>query len=231
MTPSFAGAEGLVAACIGGLLTSASPCVLAAIPVAIGFVGGQDARGRRAWLMSLAFVTGMNLALVVLGLAAARLGLLLGALPGPWMVSVGLLLLGAAAAIGRGHGAKPCPSFPAAWQGRLQHSGLAGALAVGALMGTVMSPCATPALAAALAIAGTGTLMDGSIWWGATLLLAYGIGHSLLLLAAGAAPSTVHVLVHRLGSVQRWMPGTRAFSVLLAGAGLWWALQGLGADT
>ena len=42
------GAEGLMAAFIGGVLTSASPCVLTAVPVAVGYVGGQAASPRRA---------------------------------------------------------------------------------------------------------------------------------------------------------------------------------------
>ena len=41
------GAEGLAAAFVGGVLTSASPCVLAAVPVAVGFVGGQAMTPRR----------------------------------------------------------------------------------------------------------------------------------------------------------------------------------------
>ena len=83
------GIEGLAAALAGGLLTSATPCALAAVPVAVGYVGGRAASPGRAWALSLAFVAGMNIALVAMGLAAARLGVLLGALPGPWSVAVG----------------------------------------------------------------------------------------------------------------------------------------------
>ena len=43
------GEEGLIAAFLGGLLTSASPCVLAAVPVVVGFVGGQALSPQRAW--------------------------------------------------------------------------------------------------------------------------------------------------------------------------------------
>lgn len=80
------GLDGLAAAFAGGVLTSASPCVLAAVPVAVGFVGGQANSPRRAWALSLAFVAGMNIALLMMGLAAARLGLMMGMLPGPWLV-------------------------------------------------------------------------------------------------------------------------------------------------
>lgn len=42
------GAEALLAALAGGVLTSASPCVLVAVPVAVGYVGGQAVTPRRA---------------------------------------------------------------------------------------------------------------------------------------------------------------------------------------
>jgi cytochrome c biogenesis protein CcdA len=43
---------------------------------------------------------------------------------------------------------------------------------LGDLLGTAMSPCATPALSAAMALAGTGALGDHSTWQGASLLAA-----------------------------------------------------------
>lgn len=51
-----------------------------------------------------------------------------------------------------------------------------------------MRPGATSALAAALAPAGSGSVLGASMWWDAGILLAYRIGHSLPRLAAGAEP-------------------------------------------
>jgi len=220
------GAEGLLAALVGGVLTSASPCVLAAVPVAVGYVGGQAVTPRRAWALALAFVAGMNVALLAMGLLAARLGLLLGALPGPWSAAVGVLVIAAAVWLWRSPAAACGIRLPAALEQRLARSGLWGALVLGALIGTVMSPCATPALAAALA--GSGGAFGASMWWGAALLLAYGIGHSALLLVAGAMPGAASALMRRFASVQAWLPGRRSFAVLLAVAGSWWMAQGLG---
>jgi cytochrome c biogenesis protein CcdA len=222
------GIEGLAAAFAGGVLTSASPCVLAAVPVAVGYVGGQAVSPRRAWGLALAFVAGMNGALLAMGLLAARLGLLLGSLPGPWSVAVGLLVIAAAAWLWRSQAAACGIHLPAALTQRLARSGVWGAGVLGALIGTVMSPCATPALAAALALAGSGSAFGASMWWGAALLLAYGIGHSALLLLAGAMPSAASALMQRFASAQAWLPGRRSFAALLALAGAWWLVQGLG---
>lgn len=225
------GAEGLLAALVGGVLTSASPCVLAAVPVAVGYVGGQAVTPRRAWALALAFVAGLNLALLAMGLLAARLGWLLGALPGPWSVTVGALVIAAAIWLWRSPAAACGLQLPAAMTLRLARSGLWGAVGLGALMGTVMGPCATPALAAALALAGSGAAFGASMWWGAALLLAYGIGHSALLLVAGAMPSAASGLMQRFAAAQAWLPGRRSFAAVLAAAGAWWIAQGLGLGT
>lgn len=221
------GSETLLAAFVGGVLTSASPCVLAAVPVAVGFVGGQGAAGRRAWLLSGAFVVGMTLALTGLGLVAARLGVLMGALPGAWSLAVGLGVVGLGLWLWFGQAATCRLGLSPAMQQRLAGAGVPGGLMLGALLGTVMSPCATPALAAALTLAGSGALGDGSTWQGAALLAAYGLGHSALLLVAGALPATAQALMQRIEPLQRWLPGRRLFAALLVGAGGWWVSQAL----
>ncbi|MDD5478090.1 cytochrome c biogenesis protein CcdA [Rhodoferax sp.] len=221
------GLEGLAAALLGGVLTSASPCVLAAVPVAVGFVGGQTNNPRLAWGLSLAFVAGMNLALLVMGLLAARLGLMMGTLPGPWLVVVGAGVMVLAIWLWRA-GNSCSISLPSAWQLRLARSGLWGAAVLGALIGTVMSPCATPALGAALAIAGSGAALGASMAWGAALLLAYGLGHSVLLLLAGAMPSAASALIARFSRWDAWLPGRRTFAAVMLLAGAWWVTQGLG---
>jgi len=220
--------EGLATALAGGLVTSASPCALAAVPVAVGYVGGRATSPGRAWALSLAFVIGMNAALLVLGLAAARLGLLLGALPGAWSITVGILVVIGGFWTWYTRTASCALSMPEALERRLAHSGLWGATVLGMLLGTVMSPCATPALAAALAFAGSGALFGASTAWGVMLLLAYGLGHSVLLLVAGALPTAASALVSRFDAWQAWIPGRRAFSALLMAAGVWWIAQGAG---
>jgi len=222
------GAESLLAALLGGILTSASPCVLAAVPVAVGYVGGQSTEPKRAWALSLAFIAGMNVALLLMGLLAARLGVLLGSLPGPWSITVGVLVMSAGVWMWRAQPGACGFRLPVDIERRLAKSGMWGAAVLGAMIGTVMSPCATPALAAALAIAGSGVLLGESMWWGAALLLAYGLGHSILLLLAGAMPSIASATARRFSRMEAWLPGRRAFSIILCAAGLWWIAQGYG---
>jgi cytochrome c biogenesis protein CcdA len=220
------GWEALAAAFVGGVLTSASPCVLAAAPVAVGYVGGQVRTPARAWWLSAAFVAGLTLVLVLLGLLTARLGLLMGALPGPWSVAVGAVIVAAGIWMWRAAPSGAMP-LPARWQQRLAGAGSWGAFALGAMVSTVMSPCATPALAAALAVAGTGAAFGDSMWWGAALLLAYGTGHGMLLLVVGALPGSAQALLTRAGRFERWLPGRRFFALVLAATGAWWIGQGL----
>ena len=219
------GAETLMAAALGGVLTSASPCTLAAVPVALGFVGGQGATPGRSLRLALAFVVGMNLALLGMGLAAARLGVLAGVSSGAFSAALGTLLIAVAGLLWMRPGR--CLTLPLHWQQRLAGSGIWGALVLGALTGTVMSPCATPALALALTVAGAGGAFSASTLWGAALLLAYGLGRSVLVLIAGSAPGAATLLIRRLGQAQAWLPGPRMFAGLLAIAGLWWLWQGL----
>jgi cytochrome c-type biogenesis protein len=216
------GAESLLASVLGGVLTSASPCVLAAVPVAVGYVGGQATEPKRAWALSLALIAGMNLALLVMGLLAARLGLLLGSLPGPWSMAVGTLVVCAAIWMWFANVGACAIHLPIAIERWLAKSGLWGAAMLGSLIGTVMSPCATPALAAALMVAGSGAVLEESMWWGAALLLAYGLGHSVLLLLAGAMPSLASAAIRRFAGIQAWLPGKRSFALVLGAAGLWW---------
>jgi cytochrome c biogenesis protein CcdA len=64
--------------------------------------------------------------------------------------------------------------------------------------------------------------------WGAALLLAYGLGHSVLIALAGAMPSAATAMIARFNRWDAWLPGRRAFALLMGMAGAWWLGQGLG---
>lgn len=213
----------LGAAFTAGLLSAASPCVLAAVPVTVGFVGGQAADGRAALRLTLGFVLGLILAFVGLGLAAARLGMFFGTLGSGWTALGGVVIVagGVALFLRRAPDAL-CPAGVSGWlEARLRGTGLPGAMALGALTGTVLTPCATPVLGAALALAGSGGALGGSALTGALMLLAYAIGRSPLLVVAGLAPRSLRAIARWLGPLERFVPGQRAFSAIMVIAGLW----------
>lgn len=59
---------------LAGMLSSASPCVLATIPLVVGFVGGYaDGDRLRAFRYSLAFILGLSLTFTAFGAAAGQI--------------------------------------------------------------------------------------------------------------------------------------------------------------
>ena len=96
--PSFA----ILGVFVGGLLTASSPCVLAIIPMVIGYVGGH-ARGDRktAAVYALVFALGLAITFTILGALAALLGKMMGDIGRIWYwivagvaVLMGLSLMG-----------------------------------------------------------------------------------------------------------------------------------------
>ena len=167
---------------IGGMLTASNPCVLAMVPLMIGFVGGEEeARGwKRGLLLSVVFVVGLSLVFAVMGMLAALGGRLLGDVGPYWPYIVGVvaILMGLHLA---GIIRVPMP----AWSGFTpKRKGILGALVLGAMFGIVSAPCAVPILALVLTwIAAKGI----NVATGALLLIVYALGHSVLILLAGTS--------------------------------------------
>jgi cytochrome c-type biogenesis protein len=164
-----------------------SPCHLASIPLIVAFIGGQGGATttRRAFGLSLAFGVGILVTIAVIGAVTAALGRMMGDV-GSWanwlvagvMLLVGLHLLGVI----------PLP-VKAANVGGFRATGYLAALVLGLVFGIALGPCTfaymAPMLAVALKVAGTAPV------YGATMLLAYGVGHCAVIVAAGASTSWV----------------------------------------
>jgi cytochrome c biogenesis protein CcdA len=167
-----------VAVFFGGLLSAASPCVVAAIPLIVGYVGGySDGNVRKAAFYSLAFVLGLSITFTALGAAASALGGMLAFL-GSWL-PMGLAIVAAVMGL---HliGVITVP-LPFQKTREIRTKGVVGALLLGLLTGIASSPCATPVLAVILAY----VTSEGDLLYGSSLLFAYSIGHCALLFAAG----------------------------------------------
>jgi len=79
---------------MAGVVSSASPCVLATIPLVAGFVGGYSEGDRwKAFRYSLTFILGLSLTFTAFGAAAGLLGTMFGTLGGPWYLIAGAIAL------------------------------------------------------------------------------------------------------------------------------------------
>jgi cytochrome c-type biogenesis protein len=167
-----------VAVFLGGIISAASPCVLAAIPLVIGYVGGySEGNRKKAALYSLVFILGLSITFTLLGAAASVMGQFLGFM-GRWLY-LGLAVI----AIAMGLQLMGLISVPLPFQRTraVKTKGLLGAFLLGMLTGTVSSPCATPVLAVILAYVST----QGDMVYGGSLLFVYALGHCALIFVAG----------------------------------------------
>ena len=71
-----------------------SPCHLAAIPLIVAYVAGQEQilRPRQAGVYSVAFTLGLFITIALVGIVCALLGRMLGDVGNYWQIVVGLIL-------------------------------------------------------------------------------------------------------------------------------------------
>ncbi|MFL6695697.1 MAG: cytochrome c biogenesis CcdA family protein [Vitreoscilla sp.] len=167
-----------------GALTTLSPCVFPLLPL---IVGGAVQRHRAA---PVAMGLGMAITFTLIGLLVGGLGGALSLAPddvrrvGGWLLAgFGLVML--VPALERRFSTLMAPLASSANAATMRFDGgaLAGAFALGGLLGLVWSPCAGPLLGSTLALVATA----GGAAHGALLLGLFGIGAALPLVAAAYA--------------------------------------------
>jgi cytochrome c biogenesis protein CcdA len=179
---------------LGGIIATASPCILASIPLVIGFVGGYAGGSKKqAFSYSLVFVVGLALVMSALGAAAALMGTLFGDVGTYWyfvvaviLMVMGLQLAGVCKLNLGGNSQKFLP----------KQTGLIGALILGMLFGLVLSPCASPVLAVILTLAA----VQGKVVYGSTLLFAYALGQGTLIILAGTFTGVINNFLQSRGA-------------------------------
>jgi cytochrome c biogenesis protein CcdA len=197
---------------LGGVVSSASPCVLAAVPLVVATVGGTATSRGRAAALSVAFVFGLALCFTALGVAAALTGRLIGDIGPWWKVILGVILVVMGLYL-TGLLRLPLPTFDGKC---FRGAGLAGAFGLGALTGTISSPCATPILVVVLSL----VAFERKVLWGTSLLAAYSLGHVVLLFAAGTASGLASVYLGSRAAL--WAQRLhKSLGVLMVGIGLW----------
>lgn len=197
---------------LGGLVSASSPCVLAIIPLVIGFVGGySEGNKKKAVIYSLVFALGLSITFTILGAIASLVGGLFGDVGKFWYyfaaavaVVMGLYLIGVLNF-----------RLPQPVTLKTKHKGVVGAFLLGLLFGAVSSPCATPVLAVIVAFVAT----KAKIVYGTSLLFVYALGHCALIVLAGVFTGFVESYAKSKG-VSNFSAITKKISgvlILLAG--------------
>ncbi len=79
---------------LGGVIATASPCILASIPLVIGYVGGYAGDSKKqALIYSLTFVVGLAVVMSILGAVAALMGTMFGDVGTYWYFVVAVILM------------------------------------------------------------------------------------------------------------------------------------------
>ena len=199
---------------LGGIISSASPCVLAMIPLVIGYVGGYaEGSQKKAVQYSIVFVLGLTITFTVLGIIAGAMGRLFGDVGNFWnyvlppvAILLGLYLLGVF-------------NFNIGISQRFmpRRKALLGAFLMGLFFGIVASPCATPVLAVILTFAAA----QKKIAYSGGLLLAYALGHWVLVLGAGISVGFAQRILASKGISNFFTYSKKAGGVILIGVGIY----------
>ena len=174
----------------GGALTALNPCVIVMVPLLIGFIGGmgEETTTGKSFLYALVFVLGFSIELAVLfsvGLAAAPF------LQSRYMIYV---VAGVCILLGLHFMDLVHLSLPVSQDSLPKYTGFVGALLFGFMFGLISLPCTGPALLLIVSL----IPVKGAVF-GGVMMLFYGIGHCLLIIAVGTSAGAAR---HVLGSAR-----------------------------
>jgi cytochrome c-type biogenesis protein len=177
----------LTASVVWGILSIIlSPCHLASIPLIVGFISEQgQVTAKRAFWTSTLFAVGILITIAAIGAITAAAGRMMGDVGryGNYFVAliffvVGLHLVGVIPL-----------SFSGAGPVGMKRKGLLAAFILGLVFGVALGPCTFAYMAPMLAV--TFKLAKTAPLYGASLLLAYGVGHCSVIVAAGTSTELV----------------------------------------
>ena len=158
-----------------------SPCHLASIPLIVGFISGQETTStKRAFWLATLFSLGILLTIAIIGVITGLMGRMLGDVGkyGNYIVAViffvvGLYLLEIIT----------FPFLNSPNHSVIKKRGLLASFILGLVFGIALGPCTFAYMAPMLAV--TFKVASTKLYYGILLLIAYGIGHISVIIAAG----------------------------------------------
>lgn len=178
----------LLAAFVWGILSVLlSPCHLASIPLIIGYLDNQrDFSTRKALVLSSFFTLGILGMMLIIGLVTGLLGRMMGDLGGWTEPVMGLVFMVMAFFIAD---ILKMPSFHRGGMGKRYGKGAWGAISLGFLIGIALGPCSFAFMAPILGLVFSSAGMQ--FVFAIALVLAYIIGHCLVIILAGTFAGAV----------------------------------------
>lgn len=206
----------LGAAFVWGILSIVlSPCHLASIPLIIGFISDQGrVTTRRAFWTATLFAVGILITIAAIGIVTAAAGRMMGDVGryGNYLVAliffmVGLHLVGV---------------IPMPWTGPgqvgMKRKGLLAAFILGLVFGIALGPCTFAYMAPMLGV--TFRLAASDLPFGVLLLVAYGVGHCGVIIAAGTSTERVQRFLN-------WNDQSKGLAVVKTACGILVLLGGV----
>jgi thiol:disulfide interchange protein DsbD len=204
----------------GGLLISFTPCIYPLLPVSASYIGlGSAGNKLKAFILSLAYVSGIAVTYSVLGIIASVSGTIFGRFSTHPItrIIVGLIIVF--------FGLSMLEVFNISLQlmhkrSPLKKHGVLSVFLFGLTSALMISPCVTPALGSILAYLAT----KQNIFYGATLLLVFAYGMGFTLVLAGTFSS----ILLSLPKSGKWLIYIRRiYAAVLLGMGIYFIITGM----
>jgi cytochrome c-type biogenesis protein len=204
-----------LAAYLGGVLISFTPCTYPLIPVTVGFIGAQGPSSKlRGFFLSLSYVGGLAFTYTVLGGIASLSGRLFGQIqttPWTYFIMANLCLIMGLSMLDVFSIALPMPQKMMKLTGNGNKKGFLTSFLMGIVSGVVIGPCTAPALAVLLGYVAIKT----NLLLGMSLLFVFAFGMGTLLIISG----TFAGVIAALPQSGKWMIKIKfIFGLILIGA-------------
>ncbi len=204
-----------LAAYLGGLVISFTPCTYPLIPVTVGFIGAQGSSSKlRGFFLSLFYVGGLAFTYSILGGVAALSGRLFGQMqttPWTYFIMANLCLFMGLAMLDVFSFSLPVPQKLMNITDNKNKKGFFASFLMGVVSGVVIGPCTAPALAVLLGYVAVKT----NVLLGMSLLFVFAVGMGTLLIIVG----TFAGVIAALPKSGEWMTKIKfIFGLILIGA-------------
>ena len=197
----------------GGLLGSISPCILAMLPLNLGYIGTLKVKNKfDAFKKAIAFVSGVVLVTSLFGLVSGFAGAVMVEYKGYLFITISIFILLMALVMVEWI-TIPLPNFIKS----MPHS---GPFVIGLAFALISSPCSSPVLATVLALSAS----SGSVFISVLTMASYGFGYTLIIFLASlftGLSKQISFLKYEGEKV------TKFAGLILCFAGLWSFYQGV----